>query len=388
MSYAAGPVLTPAQPMLVMGAVAVIISFAGLLPSGAGPLPAQLLIGVAMGVALTHGGYGFAFAWRRLFTHRDGSGPLAHLLMLAAATVLFAPLLSHGELFGHGMFGATAPVDVSVAAGSFLFGVGMQLAGSCASGCLYTAGAGNLRTIWALFFFCAGSFLGSLNLPWWMSLPSLGPLPLGKMLGWNLAAGLQLVVLGGLALLVRRFAPPASSSRLWPQGGAWLRGPWPLPFTAIFLAVLNGLMLIVAGHPLGITWGFTLWGGKLAHALGWIPPAHGFWSWPYPHAALGRGIFTDDTSVFDMGILLGAFLATAAAGRFRIGPRPGLLQLAVAGLGGLFMGYGARLAFGCNIGGLFSGIASLSLRGWEWLLFGLLGTVVGISFRRRFGLPD
>ena len=27
-------------------------------------------------------------------------------------------------------------------------------------------------------------------------------------------------------------------------------------------------------------------------------------------------------------------------------------------LGGLFMGYGARLAFGCNIGALFGGIAS------------------------------
>nr|WP_287834711.1 hypothetical protein [Acidiphilium sp.] len=37
---------------------------------------------------------------------------------------------------------------------------------------------------------------------------------------------------------------------------------------------------------------------------------------------------------------------------------------------------------------MFSGIASTSLHGWEWLVFALLGTPVGIALRRRFGLPD
>ena len=30
------------------------------------------------------------------------------------------------------------------------------------------------------------------------------------------------------------------------------------------------------------------------------------------------------------------------------------------------MGYGARIAFGCNIGAYFGGIASFSLHGWLW----------------------
>jgi hypothetical protein len=32
------------------------------------------------------------------------------------------------------------------------------------------------------------------------------------------------------------------------------------------------------------------------------------------------------------------------------------------------MGYGARLAYGCNIGAYFSGVASASLHGWLWFV--------------------
>lgn len=46
------------------------------------------------------------------------------------------------------------------------------------------------------------------------------------------------------------------------------------------------------------------------------------------------------------------------------------------------MGYGARLAFGCNVGAYFGGIASTSLHGWLWIFFALLGTGVGVRLRR------
>jgi uncharacterized membrane protein YedE/YeeE len=54
-------------------------------------------------------------------------------------------------------------------------------------------------------------------------------------------------------------------------------------------------------------------------------------------------------------------------------------------LGGLLMGYGARLAFGCNVGAYFSGIASTSLHGWLWIVFALLGTNIGLKLRSRSG---
>ena len=48
------------------------------------------------------------------------------------------------------------------------------------------------------------------------------------------------------------------------------------------------------------------------------------------------------------------------------------------------MGYGARLAFGCNVGAYFGGIASTSLHGWLWIVFALLGTGIGVKLRSFF----
>jgi uncharacterized protein len=44
------------------------------------------------------------------------------------------------------------------------------------------------------------------------------------------------------------------------------------------------------------------------------------------------------------------------------------------------MGYGARLAYGCNIGAFLGGIVSGSLHGW-WLIWGFAGSLVGTRFR-------
>lgn len=52
---------------------------------------------------------------------------------------------------------------------------------------------------------------------------------------------------------------------------------------------------------------------------------------------------------------------------------------------GVLMGYGARIANGCNIGAYFSGVASFSLAGWAWAALALGGTLVGVRLRPFFG---
>ena len=47
---------------------------------------------------------------------------------------------------------------------------------------------------------------------------------------------------------------------------------------------------------------------------------------------------------------------------------------------------GARLSFGCNIGALFSGIASGSVHGWLWFAAAFAGSFVGVWARGLFGL--
>jgi len=51
-------------------------------------------------------------------------------------------------------------------------------------------------------------------------------------------------------------------------------------------------------------------------------------------------------------------------------------SLAAAVVGG-FLGYGARIAYGCNIGAYFSGIASASVHGWLWLVAAFAGASSG-----------
>lgn len=90
---------------------------------------ALLLVGALGGLALHHAAFGFTTAFRRLVVNEDGQGIRAQMLMLAVATVLFAPILAAGELAGAGMTGAVAPAGLAVLLGALIFSVGMQLGG-------------------------------------------------------------------------------------------------------------------------------------------------------------------------------------------------------------------------------------------------------------------
>ena len=103
---------------------------------------------------------------------------------------------------------------------------------------------------------------------------------------------------------------------------------------------------------------------------------------------LEAGIAQDVMSVMNVGIVIGAALAASLAGRFAPLMRIPPLSLAAAVIGGLLLGYGARLAFGCNIGAFFSGIASTSPHGWLWIAAALPGTWIGIKLRPAFGMAN
>lgn len=374
---------------VVVAAMLLIVGGAGFLLQPFGWRQAVLyLIGAGFGLVLYHAAFGFAGTWRAFIVERRGDGLRAHMAMLGLATALFFPVLAEGTLFGQQVAGALAPVGVSVAVGALLFGIGMQLGGACASGTLYTAGGGNLRMLLTLAAFVAGAVIGSAHLPWWLERPSLGSVSLIDALGvpWGLA--LQLAVLAAIAMLTillerrRRGGVGRATAPAW----RLVDGPWPLLWGAAGLALLNFATLAVAGHPWSITFAFSLWGAKLLNAGGFDVAAWIFWTWPMPRQALQSSIFADTTSVMDIGILAGALLAAGLAGRFapnlRIRPR----AAAAAILGGLLMGYGARLAFGCNIGALFSGIASGSLHGWLWFGAAFMGNIIGTRLRPAFGL--
>jgi len=374
-------------------AAVAIVAIAGYLQQAVQPRQALLFVlGLGLGVVLLHAAFGFSGGWRLLIREGRSRAVRGQLLLLALSSLLFFPVLA-GLLPGIQAHGAYAPAGLSVLAGAFLFGVGMQLGGGCGSGTLFTVGGGHVRMLITLVFFVVGTVLGAIHLPWWLTLPDLGKVSLIARWGWSPALLAQLLVLALLYLGVRGWErqrrgamEPLFEPLARPWGRTLAGGPWPLWWGGVGLSLLGLATLLVAGHPWSITFAFGLWGTKLWAALGGDISNWEYWSRGYPALALQRSVLLDSVSVMDFGVILGAVLAAGLAGSFA--PPTDLRRRDVlsAVAGGLLLGYGARLAFGCNIGGLLGGIASGSLHGWLWLLAGFPGAMLGVALRVRFGL--
>jgi uncharacterized membrane protein YedE/YeeE len=353
---------------------------------------ALFVLGGGLGLVLYHALFGFTSAWRVFIADGRGAGLRAQMLMLAIAAVLFFPALGHGSLFGQVVHGEYGAVGVSVLVGAFVFGVGMQLGGGCASGTLYTAGGGNTRMLVTLAAFIIGSAVGALHLPWWSAQPNIGTVSLIETLGWAPALAISLAVFAAIALATRAIEKRRHGgllSGIMPKQRGWrraLQGPWPLLAGAVALAVENFATLYLAGRPWGVTSAFALWGSKLFALAGADVASWGYWQAPAKAAALQQSVFADVTSVMDFGIVLGALIAAGLGGKFAPSWRIPTRSLIAAVIGGLMLGYGARLAYGCNIGAYFSGIASGSLHGWLWLAAAFAGSVIGTRLRPLFGL--
>ena len=153
---------------------------------------ALFIVGAFAGVVLYHAAFGFTSAWRVFISDRRGAGLRAQMLMLALTCAVFFPLLAAGSFFGQPLRGSVSPVGIGVAAGAFIFGLGMQLGGGCASGTLFSVGGGSTRMVVTLFFFIIGSVIGTAHMGWWTAQPALAPTSLVTTMGpWlGLAASL------------------------------------------------------------------------------------------------------------------------------------------------------------------------------------------------------
>lgn len=347
------------------------------------------LVGLAAGVILYHAAFGFTGAWREVARTGRSAGLRAQMVMLGVTVLIFTPLISMGEIGGIALRGSVAPVNLGVVCGAFLFGIGMQLGGGCASGTLFTAGSGNVRMLVTLASFIAGSVLGTLHWQRWQGVPGFEPMALSRSFG----------VVGGILISMALFAGVYLAAAAWEKrhhgdllsttsasSPTLLRGPWPLIAGALALAAVNVATLLLAGRPWGVTAAFALWGAKFLGGIG-IDISHwAYWSRPGQLASLNGSLFDDITSVMNFGIMLGALMAASLAHKFSPSIRIPARSLLAAVVGGLMLGYGARIAFGCNIGAYFGGISSTSLHGWLWFVAAFTGSSIGTRLRPWFGL--
>lgn len=381
-----------ASQMLIAGLLAALLAAGAwwLGQAGGWRLGALWLVGAALGLSLYHASFGFAGAFRALLADRRGAGLRAQMLMLAVAVLLFQPALAQGAVAGQAVRGFVFPVGVALLVGAFLFGIGMQLGGGCASGTLYAVGGGGGRALLTLCFFIMGATLAALDFERWGAWPAWPAVSLPGAMG---ASGTIALSLGIFALVwvITAWLERRRHGSVAPLGGQGhaVRGPWPKLWGALALALLNFATLLLAGRPWAITASFPLWGSHVVQALGIDDPVFWpYWDDPTRAEALLRPLWMDRIGVMDLGLVLGAALAAFLAGRGGLTLRMRTGQIAGSVIGGLLLGYGAMLAAGCNVSAYVSGIASGSLHGWVWIFPGLLGNQVGLWLRPLFRLDS
>ncbi len=328
-----------------------------------------LVVAAALGWIFLTEAFGYTGAFRSWLTRRDGSDLAAGLVVAMVAAAVIVPVSSLID----GYAGFQAPLGLPLVLGAAMFGVGMQIANGCGSGTLYTAGGGSRRMWITLPAFSMGGLLGSLALPAAVALPAIPEISLPAFLGawgglaatWVLSAVLILLVVGR--------GPRPSAARVRVAGA---------------IGLLAAAVFLLSGQPWGITTGLTLWGAKAAVALGFDVAHTTYWSWDGPRQALTGSILHQASSLTDIGMILGATAASAWRGGFRAQRWPPARGLLGATIGGVLMGIGARLSFGCNIGAMVGGIASGSLHGFVWFFAVLPGCWLGIRSRPWFGLAN
>ncbi|MGB0927884.1 MAG: YeeE/YedE family protein [Pikeienuella sp.] len=397
--------LRPSLPALIAAVVALGAVATLAFEARGANLAAAALIGGAAGFALYHASFGFTAAWRRIVRERRGAGLRAQMLLIGLTCLVSFPLIAWGtgDLAARGNI---LPMGVASAFGAFVFGAGMQLGGGCASGTLFTVGGGSTRMVITLFFFITGSLLATAHWDFWTAgatptdndvlaalkdaisyrLNDNRGISLLREFGVVGALSIMAVVLSAIAItstIIERRAHGTLEPRR--KTAALLTGPWSLTLGAIALALVGIGSFIALGRPWGVTSGFALWGAHGYEALGGDVSGWTYWK-GWRAAQVEQSLFANGTSVMNFGIVFGAMAAAALAGKWRPSLNISKRDLLTAIIGGLMMGYGARLAYGCNIGAYLGGLVSGSLHGWWWLLWGFGGSYLGVWMRARLAM--
>jgi len=326
-----------------------------------------LITGLAFGWILQRGRVCFNSAFRDLYLMKDNFLFKAITLAMAIEILVF-PLMAQ---FGWIKLNPKPLNIVGQIIGGLIFGMGMVLAGGCASGTTYRVGEGN-TTSWVAAFTYALT-----------------------------ATAVKHGGLNGLLKAISRFTikvVPTTSANLYDQEVG------PTLATALHL---NHWIIAIIFSALLFWYVFGTKTTKRPDAkmswqsIGlWLVPvaAFGFWSSYISGRHYGLGITGGWVSITRMytqgtmlnwegaevlGIIIAAFISAVLAKEFKFRvPKRGVAYLQTA-IGGVFLGLGAALAFGCNIGNYFTGIPQLAigsliagvcfiLGNWfmSWLMYG------------------
>jgi len=156
------------------------------------------------------------------------------------------------------------------------------------------------------------------------------------------------------------------SSAFAPLCAAVFVRPWLVWGSAVLVATLN-VFLFAFDRPWTASDGLRNWGDWVLTGAGLVRRPDLLPPWLY------------SGSLLNIGVIVGGAIAALLSREFAIRV-PARAELVKGGAGGLLMGVGAVLAFGCNIGGFFSATSALSLSGLGMMLGLGAGAFIGLRY--------
>jgi len=386
----------------------------------------RLLMGAGLGYALSRAYTGFAGSINRAF--KTGSTKLMRTLMFLffISSLLTTAFLFKADPTSYDLW--INPINFGLILGAVLFGFGMSFSSCCASGVLTDLITALPRAFITLIFFGLGVFLGfplQNTAGWiknsWFSTPVgeklAGGVFLPDLFRWDglegyLGALVLMALFCGIVVFISyryersrkvnntytghtmekiqdqnevletknyKLLSEATYNRLFVK-------PWTLVQGAVVISILFALLMGITKGGWGASTPYGIWFGKFLMVFGVSPESLASFT-QMPAKAFLNPFFEHAVSVQNFGILIGTSIYLLTAGKFRktfmsemhITVREVLLYA----LGGVTMGLGTRFANGCNVGALYTPIANFSLSGWIFLIFMVVGGIVGNTLAKR-----
>ncbi|MGX6992297.1 hypothetical protein CBF34_07395 [Vagococcus penaei] len=407
------------QPIVATLIVILLTIFASYLYGQKAVLALQLLSGGLLGAVLTRSRFGFAGGIKRIYVRGEGSLTKALLLMAIITMFLFLGIQWYAAQNGAvPAFIATEGQDVipgtqnvhfanlATIIGGMMFGMGMILAGGCASGTLTDMGEGEGRAMFVFLFFIIGSAPGELA-RFNFDTTTLGKIGLRSYLpdrlGYFGAIMLSLVIIGFIYWLVVSYENKRKREGTYSHPkGDWEEFEKPLKiddqtekrflsyatyhrffverftFTtgAILVAIICTFILLTTHKAWGVTSAFTKLEVAILQPLGieFNSPA-----FTKIVEDVNKGLLLDGGTIRNFGIILGSAVAFLFANRFKFAMALNKKDLPYFIIGGLMMGFGARFAKGCNAGAMYSAISTFSLSGWVFTFAMVMGGLISLK---------
>lgn len=316
-------------------------------------------LGAVLGAVMQRGRFCVTSMIRDIWLNGAWRNLTALFIVIAVHAVGIAALTAGGVIAPEDSTFAPAAVII----GGFMFGLGIILAGGCASGTWYRSGEGLVGSWIALIMYglsAAAMKYGILaDFDAWMKSWDTGLTTIPALL--NVSPWVFVIAFGAFTILmVRHFLAKDAG-----QAKATLDQPWyKKPLHMYTAGALIGLLGVIA-WPLSAATGRN-------YGLGITTPTADVVTYPVTADAQHLNWGT----MLVIGLLIGSFIAAKASGEFRVRvPDATTTKRSVAG--GLLMGVGASLAGGCTVGNGMVETSMFSIKGWVALGMIALGIGVG-----------